>query len=75
MEVDNRMIHPIFQQLVVSGFVFSAKRWVASILRHSDKFQALISTTTPYTVKGGKDFFTLNVPRSTELNCILLFNS
>ncbi|GAV60649.1 START domain-containing protein [Cephalotus follicularis] len=46
VEVDNDSIPPIFRCLVTSGYAFSAKRWVASIIRHCEE-QSTIMATTP----------------------------
>jgi len=54
VEVDNRLVHNIFQPLVISGFAFSAKRWVNTLARQFERFATLMARSTP-TDSGGKN--------------------
>ncbi|XVF03952.1 hypothetical protein REPUB_Repub05bG0038000 [Reevesia pubescens] len=47
VEVDNRSVHPIFHQIVSSGFAFSAKRWIAMINRHCQWLSTSMAKSTP----------------------------
>ncbi|KAK9938465.1 hypothetical protein M0R45_015198 [Rubus argutus] len=47
VEVDNRMIHNMFQPLVSSGFAFSAERWVSTLVRQCEWLATLNSTSPP----------------------------
>ena len=53
VEVDNRLVHPIFQPIVSSGFAFGAKRWLAMLNRHCHWNAALVDRTIPQD-PGGK---------------------
>ncbi|XP_011011276.1 PREDICTED: homeobox-leucine zipper protein MERISTEM L1-like [Populus euphratica] len=39
VEVDNKFVHRMFWPIVLPGFAFSARRWVASIVRHCEPQQ------------------------------------
>ncbi|KAG2678020.1 hypothetical protein I3760_12G124300 [Carya illinoinensis] len=47
VEVDNVGVPNIFQPLVASGFAFGATRWVNTIARHYERFEALTARSTP----------------------------
>ncbi|PRQ31656.1 putative START-like domain-containing protein [Rosa chinensis] len=47
VEVDNRMVHNMFKPLVSSGFAFSAKRWVSTLVRQCEWLATLNSTSPP----------------------------
>ncbi|KAJ0045248.1 hypothetical protein Pint_04215 [Pistacia integerrima] len=44
--VDNRLVHNIYRPLVTSGYAYSAKRWVAALIRHSEWLETLSAKTT-----------------------------
>ncbi|XP_004295798.1 PREDICTED: homeobox-leucine zipper protein ROC2-like [Fragaria vesca subsp. vesca] len=46
-EVDNRMVHNMFEPLVSSGLAFSARRWVSTLVRQCEWLATLNSTSPP----------------------------
>ncbi|GLU23581.1 hypothetical protein SLE2022_395740 [Rubroshorea leprosula] len=47
VESDNNLVHPIFQKLVNSAFVFGAKRWIAWIMQHCQWQSTLMAPNVP----------------------------
>ncbi|EEF39565.1 Homeobox protein FWA, putative [Ricinus communis] len=52
VEVDNIVGSTIFQPLVLSGFAFGAKRWIASLIQHFERIATLMSVE-PIFMDGG----------------------
>ncbi|KAL9685559.1 hypothetical protein QQ045_023010 [Rhodiola kirilowii] len=46
-QYDENVVHPLYRPLLSSGMGFGAKRWLASLQRHCDGLQAIMSTTLP----------------------------
>ncbi|KAJ9153734.1 hypothetical protein P3X46_027145 [Hevea brasiliensis] len=47
VEVDNKQVHRIFHPQVRSGFAYSARRWVTTLIQHCDWVATLMSQTVP----------------------------
>ncbi|KAF3453507.1 hypothetical protein FNV43_RR03947 [Rhamnella rubrinervis] len=43
VEADNTLVPDIFRPLVTSGLAFSANRWIATVVRQSERFEALMA--------------------------------
>ncbi|KAJ4848497.1 hypothetical protein Tsubulata_003378 [Turnera subulata] len=48
VEVDDSLVHILYQPLVHSGFPFCAKRWINTMIRHFDGLAALTSDSPSY---------------------------
>ncbi|XP_037492499.1 homeobox-leucine zipper protein PROTODERMAL FACTOR 2 isoform X2 [Jatropha curcas] len=47
VEVDNTLVHRIFQPLVLSGIAFSARRWVATLIQHCEWVATVMCRNVP----------------------------
>lgn len=54
MEADNTLVPDIFRPLVTSGLAFSANRWIAAVVRQSERFEALMAPRNTVTADEGK---------------------
>ena len=52
VEADNSNVHGVFEQMVSSGFAFSAKRWVETIARHCQRPSSPMATISPFSNAG-----------------------
>ena len=71
MEVDNSLVHNMFEPLVSSGFAFCAKRWVATLIRQCQWLETTMARRTCFSTDGGiikfKLISCLQVDKLTEL--------
>ncbi|XP_048322649.2 homeobox-leucine zipper protein ROC2 isoform X2 [Ziziphus jujuba] len=47
VQVDSNLVPYIFKPVVTSGFVFGARRWIDTVVRQCERFEALITPSTP----------------------------
>ncbi|KAM1116961.1 hypothetical protein TB2_007298 [Malus domestica] len=52
VEVDNTLVHNLFKPLVSSGFAFSAKRWVTTLIGQRQWLETLTATRTTVAADG-----------------------
>ncbi|XP_020417883.1 homeobox-leucine zipper protein MERISTEM L1 [Prunus persica] len=55
VEVDNSLVHNMFEPLVSSGFAFCAKRWVATLIRQCQWLETTMARRTCFSTDGGKE--------------------
>ncbi|ONI13150.1 hypothetical protein PRUPE_4G205900 [Prunus persica] len=53
VEVDNSLVHNMFEPLVSSGFAFCAKRWVATLIRQCQWLETTMARRTCFSTDGG----------------------